>query len=349
VRRESGPDGEPGPRREVGLDRDSSGQRELLLAAAAEVIAERGIADVSVALVVARARVSKRTFYASFTNLDECAHAILESVCDCLCALVSHGFAEHDTWLAGMRAALAGILGFFDSQPALARVFIVETLGAGPSLREHRERVIEAIRLLMLAGLDREVTHTSPLEPEGVLASVIGIIHTRLLAREPEPLIQILGPLMGIIVAPFSTRTQTVEEIEKGNALARELLQASIATVNDSAREHATAVNIPELLRTARAHRLRLCLLYVARQARQGFTPSNQDIGDAIGVPHRGHTSMLLARLAAAGLLVKHPGAPGHPNAWSPSTTGERVAAALTQTHHAPPGVQSAAPHAYPY
>jgi DNA-binding FadR family transcriptional regulator len=62
-----------------------------------------------------------------------------------------------------------------------------------------------------------------------------------------------------------------------------------------------------------------------------GRAPSNREVGEAIGVPHRGQVGRLLERLAALGLLVKRPGAPGHPNAWSATEHGERVAQMLSE------------------
>jgi len=61
----------------------------------------------------------------------------------------------------------------------------------------------------------------------------------------------------------------------------------------------------------------------------RGLSPSNKEIGEAIGVSHRGQLAKLLGRLAEQGLLVKRAGAPGHPNAWSATPAGERVALAL--------------------
>jgi hypothetical protein len=141
-------------------------------------------------------------------------------------------------------------------------------------------------------------------------------------------LVELLGPLMGIIVAPFMDEAQVAEEIERGNALAYELLERRSPQTPDGAE---LPVRVPEALLAPRAHNARRCLLYVAEQGRRGLSPSNQQVAAAIGLSHRAQVSRLLGRLAELGLLAKHAGAPGHANAWSLTAEGERVARALAE------------------
>ncbi|HEV3047042.1 MAG TPA: helix-turn-helix domain-containing protein [Solirubrobacteraceae bacterium] len=194
------------------------------------VVAEHGAAGASVELVIARAGVSHRAFYSRFADVEECLKAVLDGVLAQLAARVARAFAREGRWLDGMRAALAAMLEFFDSEPALARVFLVETMAGGAVVREHRERVVEALRLMCVEGIEVQVaTDASPLVREGVRAAVTGIINTRLMVSDRAPLLELLGPLMGIIVEPFLPETQVAREIERGNELARELLAGARA------------------------------------------------------------------------------------------------------------------------
>jgi AcrR family transcriptional regulator len=313
------------------IQRKRTSRRNFILDAVVEVVAERGLAGASVELVLARAGVSRRGFYACFANLDECLVAISDRALEHFGVLVSRGFAGQDSWLDGMRGTLAGVLDFFDSEPVLARVFIVEALGAGPVVREHRAGVIEAMRLLILARIEGEVVHASPLEPEGVVASVMGIIHARLVGSERQPLIELLGPLMGIVVGPFMERAQVMREIERGDAMAAAILVKRFSRPPAQRRSADRGATIPAALRDPRAHRARACLLYVSGEDERGRSPSNKEIGEAIGVFHRGQRAKLLRRLVELGLLVKREGASGHPNAWSVTAAGESVASVLAE------------------
>jgi len=199
--------------------------RDSILDAVVEVVAERGVTDASVDRVLARTGLSRRAFYACFEDLEECLVAVLDGALRRAAPLVVEAFTrEGGAWWEGMRAALAAMLVFFESEPALARVCLVEVQGAGPRVREHRERIFEAFRGLVVERIESEVSHASPLAAEGLFASVVGIVNARLLARESRPLVELLGPVMGIIVGPFMDEAQVEREIERGNELAQKLL-----------------------------------------------------------------------------------------------------------------------------
>jgi AcrR family transcriptional regulator len=305
-------------------------QRERIIRAVVAVVAERGIAGATVKLVTARAKVSRRTFYECFDGLDECLMAIMDGALEHFGVLVSRGFAGEDSWNDGMRKTLAGVLVFFDLEPALAQVFIVEALGAASAVREHRERVIEAMRLLLVARIEGEVVHASPLEPEGVLASVMGIIHARLVGSERRPLIELLGPLMGIVVGPFMKRAQVLREVEEGDRLAQAIMteRAQLPTPGPDEAELGL-VEIPAMLSNARAERARSCVLYLATQGARGLSPSNREIAAAIGIANEGQISKLLIRLERGAVVSKFSHGAGRPNAWRLTPYGEEIATQL--------------------
>jgi len=201
--------------------------RDLILDAVVEVVAAHGVTDASVEMVLTKTGVSRRTFYACFEDLDECLVAVLDGALERAAPLIVGAF-DHSTpthpWWEGMRAALAAMLVFFEAEPELARVCLLEVQAAGPRVREHRERIFEAFRGLVVERIEGEVSHASPLAAEGLLASVVGIVNARLVSGGGEPLVELLGPVMGIIVGPFMDEAGVEREIERGNELARELL-----------------------------------------------------------------------------------------------------------------------------
>jgi AcrR family transcriptional regulator len=307
-------------------------QRERILDAVIQVVAERGIAETSVGLVIARAGVSRRAFYEHFAGLDECLIAVLNGALERAAPIVARAFDDSTPtrpWYDGMRAALAAMFELFEAEPELTYVCLVETLAGGPAARGHRERVMAAFRALVVARIEPEISHASALVPEGAMASVLGIVQARLAAREPQPLLELLGPLMGMIVGPFLDDAGVARQIEQGEQLARELLAGRSVAGEPQATPRAApvGVEVPDVLLAPRAHRVRQCLLYVAENP----GASNRRVGAALGIPHSGQIAGLLGRLAGLGLLVKHAGKPGHPNAWSPTTAGRRVAAALAE------------------
>jgi len=308
---------------------------ERILDAVVDVVCERGVAGASVGLVITRARVSRRTFYERFDDLEECLVAVLDDALARAVPLVVHAFVEEGPWQDGMRSALAAMLEFFDSEPALTRVCLVELQAATPLVRDHRERILEAFRTLVVARIESEVSHASPLAAEGTHASVVGIVNARLISPEQRPLIELLGPLMGIIVGPFMDEAQVTREIELGHALARELLVRRTraersarppAPSRDRLDPELAAVEIPALLRNSKAERARLCVLYLAEQGALGITPSNRQIATAVGITHKGQVSRLLARLEGYAILSKASHGVGRPNAWRLTPYGQEIA-----------------------
>jgi AcrR family transcriptional regulator len=299
----------------------ATSRKDAILDAVVAVVAERGVRGASVELVIARARVSRRTFYELFSGIEDCLVAVLDRGLARARPLIVRGFEGEGSWRDGMRAALAGMLAFCDSEIELVRVCLVETLAAGRVVREHRECVAEEFRELVVDRIGGEVSHPPWLASEGVLASVLGIAIARLSAREPQPLLALLGPLMGLILAPYLDEAELAREIERGNELARELLDARVRT----AGSEAAAVTVPPALRDPRAHRLRLCLRYVAEHP----GVSNSEVGEGIGVSHRGQLAALLGQLSELGLASKQAGGPGRPNAWWLTVAGQLVAQAL--------------------
>jgi hypothetical protein len=227
-----------------------------------------------------------------------------------------------------VRSALAGLLVYFDSEPILARVWLIEALAAGSWALEHRERHVSALRALVIeqwVPLER-VASPSPDSPPvvGVMAAVIGSIHAHLITRKPEPLIVLLGPLMGLVCAPYLNAHATAREVARGEELTRALLSEPYPPAQWPGLS-GESVDVPDALRDPRSHRARLCLLYLAEHP----GASNRQVGGGVGISSHAQISTLLTRLCGMGLLVKVPGGPGRANSWSLSEHGTRVAHAI--------------------
>ncbi len=120
-------------------------QRERLVAAMAEVCAEKGYAEASVAGVAKRAGVSSVTFYKQFAGKRDCmlaAHRellgrLLEEV-DRACE--AEGEQGERPWTA-LRTALA----LFAADQPSARLLTVEILAAGAEGVKHHDAMVEAL------------------------------------------------------------------------------------------------------------------------------------------------------------------------------------------------------------
>jgi len=132
----------PRGRHAAARDVVASSQRGRLLAAVATVVAGRGYAATAVADVIARAGVSRRTFYEHFANKEEAFLAAYDSGVEALLAAIDDGIAgAAPDWLAGAEAGTRRYLETLAARPEFARTFLVEVLAAGPRALARRDAV----------------------------------------------------------------------------------------------------------------------------------------------------------------------------------------------------------------
>src|SRR5579864_4531053 len=99
--------------------------------AMADAVIDREACSVTVADVVARAGISRRTFYEYFEDREECFQLTFEWGVRRARAVMAEAYARESRWLDGIRTALAALLALMDEEPALARLCVVRALGGG--------------------------------------------------------------------------------------------------------------------------------------------------------------------------------------------------------------------------
>jgi AcrR family transcriptional regulator len=294
-------------------------QRTAILEATIQVVAVRGFAGTTVGSVTRRAGVSSETFYEFFGSLEDCFMAVIDAGAQQVMRTILAAFEAETVWVDGVRSALAALLVLFESDPLRARVWHVETLAAGQWALERRQHHFAALRSLIVArwypGPDPErISVTS----DGVIAAVLGVLHTRLLAPGEEPLLTLLGPLVGLAVAPFLDAEVQSCEIERAERLAREVLA-------DNPPGSLRGLLSPERKPLKRpvgiwqSARMQQCLGFLASSPGS----SNREIAAALGVSHQSQISKLLRDLAERGLVAKRSFGPGKRNAWTLTSLGE--------------------------
>jgi AcrR family transcriptional regulator len=302
-------------------------QRSRLLAAAVRAVDELGWANTTVADVVARSRVSRRTFYELFANREECLAAMLEGILAAVAGELAGAGVEGVEWRERVRQGLWVILAFFDREPVLGRVCVVQALSGGPEVLERREEILARLAAVVDEGRSGpRAGQCTPLTAEGLVGAAFGIVYARLLKGQRRPLIELLGELMGMVVLPYL-----------GPAAARreQALSAPVAVTPRTARRPAwpaRAVSDPlESVPMRLTYRTSRVLDGVAELAGRGSDPSNREVGDFAGIQDAGQVSKLLRRLERLGLLANsglgH--AKGEPNAWRLTAKGEQVARSI--------------------
>ncbi len=305
-------------------------QRARLLAATVQAADAHGAANLTVADVVTRAGVSRRTFYEIFHDCEDCLLATLQDTVARASALVLSAYeAERGGWRTRIRAGLVALLAFFDEQPSAARLLVVEWPAAGPRALERRQRL-----LARLAGAIDEGQGARPggaaagsaLMAEGVVGGVASVLHARLLdsrssgrggavparGRGGLRMIELANPLMAMIVQPYLGPAAARRELDR----ALPETSAEQEGLEPAHEDALVGLNMRLTYRTMR--------VIVAVAAHPGG--SNRVIARAADIGDQGQISKLLMRLRKLG-LVENRAVPvkGEPNAWFLSATGEQV------------------------
>src|SRR5487761_794477 len=192
-------------------------QRARILGAMLDVACERGAATVTVAHVVERSGVSRRTFYELFTDREDCFLAAFEQAFSYACERVIPAYQTEKAWRERIRAGLAALLSFLDEEPLIGRVLIVESLAGGPrTLRRRAEAVAKLTSVIEEGALEGKSSFTPPpLTGEGVVGGVLAVIQARLAEESHAPLVQLTNPLMSMIVLPYMGAGAARRELER--------------------------------------------------------------------------------------------------------------------------------------
>ena len=291
-------------------------QRARMLAAMFDVATEKGAANVSVAHVVERSGVSRRTFYEAFTDREDCFLAAFEEALGFASERVLPAYHSGSSWRERIRSSLIAFLSFLDDEPVVGRLLVAESLGGGPRTLKRRARLLTQITKVVDEGRNEpKATTPAPLTAEGVIGGALSVIHTRLIEPGHTPLVELTNPLMSMVVLPFM-----------GSATARRELDRPVEIPTPQAARRESAL-LKDPFKEA-GMRLTYRTVRVLTAVADNTGASNRVIGNAAGMTDQGQISKLLARLERVGLIVNTGLGPGQgaPNSWALTEKGRRVA-----------------------
>lgn len=181
-------------------------QRARLLQAATEAVAELGYVKTTVADILARAGVSRATFYQLFRDKEDCFIAAYKLNAQFVAAAMSAEL-EH-VRAAGELDALEKLEHVLDvfllalrSAPALARVFLVEVYAAGPTAIEQRRASMEAFADIVAETHrgEKGVLGTEPSQrfaAQAFVGAVSAMVTNAIGVGDPDELLRLRDPLI---------------------------------------------------------------------------------------------------------------------------------------------------------
>ena len=199
-----------------GLDRSFvvSNQRERMLAAVADTVADRGYAGLTVAEIVQRAGVSRRTFYDQFADKNEAFFAAYDASVQQAMMAAASSFASSAHWPEQVRRAARAFLGYLANDPAFTRIGVVELPLAGPDGLRRMLAVRAAFEVFLAPGAALATHPVTPLVAKTVGSGIFAMIHARVLAGRTSELLELeracvyhcLAPYLGVDAAVREAR-----------------------------------------------------------------------------------------------------------------------------------------------
>lgn len=193
-------DGEQLPPGRHGLSRAevARSQRERILRAIAEAVAELGYVMTPVAEVLRRAGVSRETFYEHFENKQQCFLAAYDASANTLLDALrdeARSTSSDDGVADKLERLLARYLEVMAREPAMAHTFLVEVYAAGPAALARRVEVQTRFSDLVARIVGAGDAHER-FACEAMVAATSALVTQRVCAGRSSELEQLHAPLV---------------------------------------------------------------------------------------------------------------------------------------------------------
>jgi AcrR family transcriptional regulator len=156
----------------------ASEHRQRLLDGLVEVLRSQPFSEITIAEVVAKARVSKRTFYEQFPSKEACLLALGERLSDQTLALIVANYRFDQDWVTQLRTVTHAYLSSLESQPIVMRAVFIElmTIGAdGLALRRRMGERFGQFLIMQVETFRAFEPNKRPLTPTMATAVIGGI------------------------------------------------------------------------------------------------------------------------------------------------------------------------------
>jgi AcrR family transcriptional regulator len=185
-------------------------QRERILDAVANLVAEQSYAMLTVDGIAERAGVSLQAFYEHFTGKEDAFVVAYELGHAKALSTVERAFLAQSDWRVGIREGLAALLGFLAAEPAFAHLSLVDALTATQHTADRAVDGIAAYAELLIPGA--EATPNLVLSPavtiEAIAGGLLELCLTYVLLGRTERMPELLPRAAYFALAPFTGAEQ---------------------------------------------------------------------------------------------------------------------------------------------
>jgi AcrR family transcriptional regulator len=180
-------------------------QRERLLMAIISLVAKRGYRGTTVDHIVRGAKVGYVAFYELFEGKEDCFAAAFERIVADTRAELAESVAEELPWAEQVCHGLATLARLIASEPARARVALVEAQAAGPESYVRYEAALDLAipKLAEGRGLRAAATPLADTTEEALVGAIAWRFHQLVVRGEADRAEDLIGETIEIALSPY--------------------------------------------------------------------------------------------------------------------------------------------------
>jgi len=182
----------------------TTGRRERLIEATAEVTARAGYAGMRVSDIVAAARLQRRAFYSEFRDKREAFRAAQILHLQRSIAVAAQQFSLGGSWPERVWRGLAGLYRYLKQHQDEARLVLVEVLAAGEEEIRLGQDIRGAFTIFLEEGYRQRGERSLPaIFSDAIGGAIYGLLRQTLVRRSASRLPELLPLSAYIALAPF--------------------------------------------------------------------------------------------------------------------------------------------------
>jgi AcrR family transcriptional regulator len=210
----------PPGRHLVPRDFVAQNQRERMLLATAELVAERGYQKTTIELIAKTARVALVTFYEHFANKEECFLAAFDENVEAAQEVFAELLDTEQAWTDQIASGLEILLEMVVTEQARAKLCIVESQAAGGKALARYQAMLEGVAPTLREG--RELNPRASRLPDGLEVAIAGglawLVHQRLVADQVDGLKELLPEMLQVTLTPYVGEVEAARAAEAAQA-----------------------------------------------------------------------------------------------------------------------------------
>jgi AcrR family transcriptional regulator len=181
-------------------------QRERIVDATATIVAEKGLAGLTIPEIARRANVSHQTFYEMYpTKEDAFLGAQKVGLHQALGIAVQAYEGQGEDWPMGVAAGIRALLDYLASEPAHAHLTVVDTFAASPLAIEIRDTGVHAFAAYLQPGYHYASSERSipGIAPEAIAGGIWQVLHNHIEHEGVQDIAELAPQLVYVALAPF--------------------------------------------------------------------------------------------------------------------------------------------------